>query len=159
MSDAVPAEPDVATTDEAWAAVDPKKARRLVRLREVVRDALENDMAATAAWYADKLVTLSQGKPEDVLLLARSYFASGDYARAARVLRAHKTFDAPLQPTVQHNPASWMLASSRSVEQVSSRAHERDGAGRASGAAAGGAEPSVVRQPRRLRASSAIAAR
>ena len=60
---------------------------RLDRLRGLVSDALQNEMATTAVWYAGKLVTLSQSHPEDVLLLARSYFAKGDYARAARTLQ------------------------------------------------------------------------
>lgn len=89
------------TTEDVWKPSDPMKQRRLDRLRGVVRDALENDMATTAAWYADKLVTLSQGNAADVLLLARSFHASGDYARAARVLHTRKTYGAPGQPIAQ----------------------------------------------------------
>lgn len=88
-------------TEDVWRPSDPTKQRRLDRLRGVVRDALENDMSTTAAWYADKLVTLSQGNAEDVLLLARSFHASGDYARAARVLRTRKAYGAPGQPIAQ----------------------------------------------------------
>ena len=63
---------------------------RLERLRSMVRDALENDMATTAVWYADKLVSLSSAKAEDVLLLARGFYSSGDYARAARTLETYE---------------------------------------------------------------------
>ena len=62
------------------------QSARLRKLRATVENALRNEMATTAVWYADKLVTLSRGNVEDVLLLARSFYANGDHARAARVL-------------------------------------------------------------------------
>ena len=92
------------------------QSARLRKLRATVENALRNEMATTAVWYADKrvdprptgargragggrpgrareprrvprrLVTLSRGAIEDVLLLARSFYANGDHARAARVL-------------------------------------------------------------------------
>jgi hypothetical protein len=51
---------------------------QLEALRATVDDALRGDCAATAVWYADKLVTLSRGAVEDELRLARAYLAGGD---------------------------------------------------------------------------------
>ncbi|KAJ8600756.1 hypothetical protein CTAYLR_006090 [Chrysophaeum taylorii] len=81
--------------------VGPPNDRRLSRLRAMVKDALDNEMSTTAVWFADKLVTLSRGQPEDVLLLARSFYANGDFARAARALETRKTYGAPRQPVAQ----------------------------------------------------------
>ncbi|MEO0324529.1 MAG: hypothetical protein AAF447_16320 [Myxococcota bacterium] len=69
-------------------------ADRLQDLRSLVLDALSNDMSTTACWYANKLVTMSKGNAEDVLLLARTYYASGDFARTARALETHKAYGA-----------------------------------------------------------------
>lgn len=87
--------------NEAEESSEPAKGRRLERLRLLVKNALETESFATAVWYADKLVTLSQGKAEDVLLLARSLYASGDASRAARTLQTRKSFGVPGQPIAQ----------------------------------------------------------
>eukprot|EP01062_Namystynia_karyoxenos_P073212 TRINITY_DN7003_c0_g1_i1.p1 TRINITY_DN7003_c0_g1~~TRINITY_DN7003_c0_g1_i1.p1 ORF type:complete len:710 (+),score=229.51 TRINITY_DN7003_c0_g1_i1:95-2131(+) len=53
------------------------------------REALETFSYGTAAFYADKLVSLSGGQAGGVFLLARVHFASGEFARALHVLRRH----------------------------------------------------------------------
>ncbi|KAH8065578.1 hypothetical protein JL721_8131 [Aureococcus anophagefferens] len=77
------------------------QSARLRKLRATVENALRNEMATTAVWYADKLVTLSRGNVEDVLLLARSFYASGDHARAARALETRKAYGSARQPAAQ----------------------------------------------------------
>jgi hypothetical protein len=44
----------------------------LERLRNVVADCLDKHLLASAVFFADKLVTLSDGAAEDVFLLAQA---------------------------------------------------------------------------------------
>ena len=53
-----------------------------VKLRSPVKQALDDGVYFNACAFADKLVTLSAGLPEDVLLLARCHVAQGDYRQA-----------------------------------------------------------------------------
>ena len=90
-------------------ARSPLRARQIAKTRRLVRNALSANMSPTATFFADKLVragggparalrcshslslrlslrlarqvTLSGHEPEDVLLLARAYYSSGDYLR------------------------------------------------------------------------------
>lgn len=43
----------------------------LARLRSLVAESLNHHLYTSAAFYADKLVTLSNGAPQDVYLLAQ----------------------------------------------------------------------------------------
>ena len=54
----------------------------LLRLRQLVQDCLGKHMHTAAAFYADKLVTFSDGNPGDVYLLAQAYFVGQQYRRA-----------------------------------------------------------------------------
>jgi hypothetical protein len=51
------------------------------RLRYLVGDAIEKGLFNTAVFYADKLVDMSGKRSEDVLLLARSYYLTGNFNR------------------------------------------------------------------------------
>ncbi|KAJ1453928.1 hypothetical protein M885DRAFT_522870 [Pelagophyceae sp. CCMP2097] len=79
----------------AFAAAESDGAARLRKLRRTVKSALASEISATAVWYADKLVTLSAGAVEDVLLLARAFHAAGEYARAAHALESRKVYGGP----------------------------------------------------------------
>ncbi|CAM9231951.1 unnamed protein product [Choristocarpus tenellus] len=63
------------------------------QLRQLTRDALDESMPETAAFYADKLVTFSQFAREDVLLLAKAYYACGLYLRVVQLLGQHRLLD------------------------------------------------------------------
>ena len=60
----------------------------LERLRGLVLDCVSKHLHASAVFFADKLVTLSEGAPEDVFLLAQAHCYSGAHARALALLRA-----------------------------------------------------------------------
>ena len=64
------------------------------KLRALVHRALEDGVFFNACTFADKLVTLSCGEPEDVLLLARAHVAMGD----------HRQVRAPVYPGSSHAP-------------------------------------------------------
>eukprot|EP00775_Hariotina_reticulata_P001960 gene1960-2287_t len=62
-------------------------------LRSLVQDCVAKHLYATAEFYADKLVTLSDYAPGDVYLLAQTYFVSRQYRRGAMLLRHHGLMD------------------------------------------------------------------
>lgn len=49
----------------------PPPQRSITRLRELVKDCLSKHMYDSAAFFADKLVTLSNNAPADIWLLAQ----------------------------------------------------------------------------------------
>jgi hypothetical protein len=49
------------------------------KLRALVRLSLENGSAFNSRFFADKLVSITAGRPVDVLLLARAHVAMGDH--------------------------------------------------------------------------------
>jgi hypothetical protein len=53
------------------------------KLRTLVRAALANGVFYNACALADKLVSMSAGKPDDVLLLARTYVSMGDHRQVS----------------------------------------------------------------------------
>ena len=65
-----------------------------MKLRALVKQALDDGIYFNACSFADKLVTMSAGLPEDVLLLARCHVAQGDHRQALDALRKYRLFDA-----------------------------------------------------------------
>ncbi|KAG8464771.1 hypothetical protein KFE25_010139 [Diacronema lutheri] len=61
----------------------------LDRLRSIVADSLGKHMYANAIFFADKLVSMSNGDPDDVYRLAQAYYYTRQHRRALRLLRAH----------------------------------------------------------------------
>ncbi|GFR43068.1 hypothetical protein Agub_g4075, partial [Astrephomene gubernaculifera] len=57
------------------------------RLRGLAQDCIDKHLTTSAIFYADKLVTFSNGSPGDVYLLAQAYFAARQYHRALSLLR------------------------------------------------------------------------
>ena len=72
----------------------PLPIRAAVKLRALVKQALDDGIYFNACSFADKLVTMSAGLPEDVLLLARCHVAQGDHRQALDALRKYRLFDA-----------------------------------------------------------------
>ena len=56
-------------------------------LRQLVKDCLAKHLYDGAAFFADKLVTLSGGAPADVYLLAQAHFVGRKPRRALQLLR------------------------------------------------------------------------
>ena len=86
---------DAGAAGVAGGGVDPGP------LRQLVKDCLAKHLYDGAAFFADKLVTLSAGLPEDVLLLARCHVAQGDYRQALEAIRPEEIIelsDADLVP-------------------------------------------------------------
>ena len=59
----------------------------LSKLRSVVADCLAKDLISSAIFFADKLVSMSDGRPRDILLYARTLYFGGQYCRAVALLR------------------------------------------------------------------------
>eukprot|EP00897_Mesotaenium_endlicherianum_P010380 jgi/Mesen1/9370/ME000610S08680 len=57
------------------------------KLRSVIRDSLAKHLHSSAIFFADKLVTLSEHTPDDIYLLAQSYYLGQHYKRALHLLR------------------------------------------------------------------------
>ena len=55
-----------------------------MKLRSLVKQALDDGIFLNACAFADKLVTLSAGLAEDVLLLARCHVARGDHRQVSQ---------------------------------------------------------------------------
>ena len=58
-----------------------------------MKQALNDGIFFSACTFADKLVTMSAGHPEDVLLLARCHVGQGSYRQALEALRKYRLFD------------------------------------------------------------------
>ncbi|KAG2424019.1 hypothetical protein HXX76_014844 [Chlamydomonas incerta] len=58
------------------------------RLRGLAQDCIDKHLNLSAIFYADKLVTFSNGAPGDVYLLAQAYYAARQYHRALCLLRS-----------------------------------------------------------------------
>lgn len=56
--------------------------QQCMRLRSLVHDCLAKHMYEAAAFFADKLVTLSRAAPADVYMLAQVYCCSMRYPNA-----------------------------------------------------------------------------
>ena len=65
-------------------------AHQLARLRAVVQDSLGKHLFDNAIFFADKLVTLSRGDPDDVYRLAQAYVFTKQHRRALHVLNKTK---------------------------------------------------------------------
>ncbi|KAF8071217.1 APC6 [Scenedesmus sp. PABB004] len=59
------------------------------QLRCLVQDCVAKHLYATAVFFADKLVSLTDHAPGDVYLLAQTYFVSRQHRRGVMLLRAH----------------------------------------------------------------------
>eukprot|EP00232_Nephroselmis_pyriformis_P028431 CAMPEP_0182869414 /NCGR_PEP_ID=MMETSP0034_2-20130328/9926_1 /TAXON_ID=156128 /ORGANISM="Nephroselmis pyriformis, Strain CCMP717" /LENGTH=205 /DNA_ID=CAMNT_0025001873 /DNA_START=32 /DNA_END=645 /DNA_ORIENTATION=- len=64
------------------------------RLRSIVQDCLGKHMYSSAIFFADKLVTMSEGAPADVYLLAQAHYVSKQYRRALLLLRGEHLLNA-----------------------------------------------------------------
>lgn len=74
----------------------------MAQLRSLASSALSQHLPETAAWYADKLLSLGQGaNRDDVHLLAKAYLQAGDPERALHQLDRHGLSD----PAKLANPA------------------------------------------------------
>ena len=58
-------------------------------LRLFVNDCLEKHQLSTGVFFAEKLVAISNGT-QDVLLLAKAFYENGDYQRAIHLLSKYK---------------------------------------------------------------------
>ena len=72
---------DAGAAGVVWGGVDPGP------LRQLVKDCLAKHLYDGAAFFADKLVTLSGGAPADVYLLAQAHFVGRKPRRALQLLR------------------------------------------------------------------------
>ena len=63
---------------------------QLARLRAVVQDSLGKHLFENAIFFADKLVTLSRGDPDDVYRLAQTFVFTKQHRRALHVLNKTK---------------------------------------------------------------------
>lgn len=79
----------------------------LEALRALVKDCLAKHLYAGAAFFADKLVTLSGGAPADVYLLAQAHFVGGAPRRALWLLLGE---GAPGRGLVEQDPRFRYLA-------------------------------------------------
>eukprot|EP00899_Mesostigma_viride_P002645 jgi/Mesvir1/12381/Mv00559-RA.3 len=71
----------------------------LEKLRRLVRDCISKHMATSAVFFADKLVSLSGGCPQDVFLLVQAYMYGRQHRRALHLIRAWSAERAqPLAP-------------------------------------------------------------
>ena len=66
------------------------------RLRSIVQDSLGKHLYENAIFFADKLVTLSGGEPDDIYRLAQAYMYTKQHRRALHVLhRSHQATASP----------------------------------------------------------------
>jgi len=82
----------------------------LERLRSLVGDCINKHLLRSAIFFADKLVSLSDGAAEDVFLLAQAYVYNGEEARALALLRAESLTVA--SPRFAHLTAVCLVAAS-----------------------------------------------
>ncbi|KAK3256966.1 hypothetical protein CYMTET_33925 [Cymbomonas tetramitiformis] len=66
----------------------------LKKLRSIVQDCLSKHLYSSAIFFADKLVTLSEGAPGDVYLLAEGYYMNKQYRRVLLLLRGQNLLNA-----------------------------------------------------------------
>lgn len=62
----------------------------LAKLRSIVQDSLGKHLYENAIFFADKLVTLSHGEPDDVYRLAQAYVFTKQHRRALHVINKTK---------------------------------------------------------------------
>lgn len=67
------------------------------QLRSVVHDCLAKHMYEAAAFFADKLVTLSGYAPAEVYTLAQAFFCSRQYRRCLQLLRSTELIEKDLR--------------------------------------------------------------
>lgn len=66
-------------------------------LRAVVHDCLAKHMYEAAAFFADKLVTLSGYAPAEVYTLAQAFFCSRQFRRCLHLLRSTELIEKDLR--------------------------------------------------------------
>ena len=67
------------------------------QLRSVVHDCLAKHMYEAAAFFADKLVTLSGYAPPEVYTLAQAFFCSRQFRRCLQLLRSTELVEKDLR--------------------------------------------------------------
>jgi|APGre2960657505_1045072.scaffolds.fasta_scaffold66508_2 anaphase-promoting complex subunit 6 len=88
----------------------------LERLRSLVADLLDKHLLGSAVFFADKLVSLSDGAAEDVFLLAQAHVCSGAHTRALALLRAECLTSA--SPRFLHLTAACLVATAQFDEAL-----------------------------------------
>ena len=88
----------------------PEEEVALETLRRLVADCIDKHLLRSAIFFADKLVTLSDGAAEDVFLLAQVYVYNGEHARALALLQAESLTAA--SPRFVHLTAVCLVATS-----------------------------------------------
>eukprot|EP00808_Paulinella_micropora_P009539 g24322.t1 len=86
------------------------------KLRNLIKDCIAKHLYPSAAFFADKLCTVSKDRDEDVLLLARTYYHAKQYRRATHLLR-RKGFLAPTAPRTARYLGALCLAESSEWEE------------------------------------------
>ena len=69
------------------ASADGAMARTLAKLRGVARDCLDKHLVDSAVFFADKLVSASDGDADDVYLYCEALFAGKHHRRALTAMR------------------------------------------------------------------------
>ncbi|XP_042887701.1 cell division cycle protein 16 homolog [Penaeus japonicus] len=68
----------------------PSESIDLEKFRKLVRSYIERHHYKAAVFWADKVVSLSNGSPADVYWLAQSYYLTKQYHRAILLINSHK---------------------------------------------------------------------
>ena len=89
-------------------SLSPEHEAALERLRLLVADCLDKHLLRSAIFWADKLVSLSDGEAADVFLLAQAYVYNGEAPRALALLRAEDLASA--SPRFLHLTATCLVA-------------------------------------------------
>ncbi|ROT71193.1 putative cell division cycle protein 16-like [Penaeus vannamei] len=75
---------------EARAKIKSGESIDLEKFRKLVRSYIERHHYKAAVFWADKVVSLSNGSPADVYWLAQSYYLTKQYHRAILLINGHK---------------------------------------------------------------------
>ena len=98
-------------------ALSPEHEASLERLRALVADCLDKHLLRSAIFWADKLVSLSDGEAADVFMLAQAYVYNGEAPRALALLRAEDLASA--SPRFLHLTATCLVATKAWDEALS----------------------------------------
>ncbi|KAI9359997.1 hypothetical protein DFJ73DRAFT_816251 [Zopfochytrium polystomum] len=99
------APPALATAISMSDCVPPEQENeaRCSRLRAWVVEAMKSDRLGTAVFWAERLVTMTNGSAQDVWLLARSLFLRSQYARTLIVIRKWRRKEPAFQRLLAHS--------------------------------------------------------
>ena len=92
------------TTAETPAAPQANKDAICRKLRRLTRNSLgfHGNSPLSAAFFADKLVSMSKGRAEDVYLLAQAYYRCGQHRRVVHVLKRHNLLSEATDTSLRH---------------------------------------------------------